>query len=45
MKKEEVKNNEKFINLLERICKDLKINNSDDIIKEYLKKLNQEKLM
>lgn len=44
-KKEEVKSNEKFINLLKRIYIDLKINNSDEIIKEYLKNINQEKLM
>ena len=43
--KDEVKNNEKFINLLGRICMDLNINNYDDIIKDYLKRLNQEKLM
>ena len=43
--KDVVENDEKFVNLLEKICKDLKIDNSDNIIKVYLKKLNQEKLM
>ena len=43
--KDVVKDNEKFVNLLERICMDLNINNYDDIIKDYLKRLNQEKLM
>lgn len=40
-----VENNNKFIELLKKICMDLKISDSDNIIKEYLKKLNQEKLM
>ena len=45
MEKDVVKGNEKFFNLLERICMDLNINNYDAIIKDYLKRLNQEKLM
>ena len=45
MEKNVVKDNEKFVNLLEKICMDLNINDYDDIIKDYLKRLNQEKLM
>ena len=45
MEKNVVKDNEKFVNLLEKICMDLNINDYDDIVKDYLKRLNQEKLM
>ena len=35
----------KFIALLEKICQDLKIREPEKIIKEYCKKIKNEKLM